>query len=104
MRGGKLLVEDSPQSLLNKFGFETLEEVALELCRNDESSERMKNYSDFKSCEDKKAYNLVTTGIQSNQGIVSTAERNHASILGALGMKWWLRRKRDWRYGNLNPI
>lgn len=36
MRKGRLLVEDSPQALLQQYGCDLLEQVVLKLCRKDE--------------------------------------------------------------------
>jgi hypothetical protein len=37
MRGGRLLVEDSPDNLLRNYGLSTLEDVFLQLCRKENS-------------------------------------------------------------------
>lgn len=120
MRGGQLLAEDCPSALLKMFGATTLEEVALHLCRlhearpsiseaTKEAFVRGKSFStgDKKEVsEDEesgvvkaKTYRRLSITLQDNVVLSPVnVETDHTSVVYALVLKAWRRRKRDWRY------
>ncbi|XP_035703691.1 ABC transporter G family member 23 isoform X2 [Folsomia candida] len=104
MRGGQLLAEDSPKSLMSKFMTDNMERVALDLCRQDEKFQRTWEHSfsgEFQEELSLTSYRKVCT---SPNGVVKSiaqpmipAKPDHVKILCALFMKWWHRQRRDLR-------
>ncbi|XP_035711650.1 uncharacterized protein LOC110854837 isoform X1 [Folsomia candida] len=114
MRGGKLLAEDAPASLLSRYNSPTLEDVSLHLARLDD--ENPQNYAPPDIVSTKwlhftlgdeesgvvkaKLYRKLSISLHDNVMVNSpvNVEPNHASIIYALALKAWRRRKRDWRF------
>ncbi|XP_021959620.2 ABC transporter G family member 23 [Folsomia candida] len=116
MRGGQLLAEDTPNALLTMYGEVSLEGVALRLCRLHESrpstNADVRNDKKPLSTDPDKIFGDEKTGVvkakfyrklsfASHDDVVHSpvnVETNHLSILCALVLKAWRRRKRDWRF------
>ncbi|OXA47292.1 ABC transporter G family member 23 [Folsomia candida] len=114
MRGGQLLAEDTPNALLTMYGEVSLEGVALRLCRLHESrpstNADVRNDKKPLSTDPDKIFGDEKTGVvkakfyrklsfASHDDVVHSpvnVETNHLSILCALVLKAWRRRKRDW--------
>lgn len=101
MRGGQLLAEASPKSLLSQFNCDSLESVALQLCREDKHilDYNENNYtSEFNEAVQIKSYRKVSISMQIHPNqITPVVETHHHKIIWALLMKFWYRHLRDWR-------
>ncbi|OXA63656.1 ABC transporter G family member 23 [Folsomia candida] len=102
MRGGRLLEEDSPKSLLCKYEVATMEGAVLHLCRKDDNNTDEDPISfAFESVKlTKYISNSMSTKVIRNDGESISLPRvksNHAKIIHALNLKWWNRCRRDWR-------
>ncbi|OXA40208.1 ABC transporter G family member 23 [Folsomia candida] len=114
MRGGQLLAEDAPSTLLTLYNCPSLEEVALQLCRLDEKDvpflstpqpDITRNSSKLpewifpdEGVVKAKSFRRLSITLQDNVVLSPmNVETNHGSIIHALVMKAWRRRKRDWR-------
>ncbi|XP_035711665.1 ABC transporter G family member 23 isoform X2 [Folsomia candida] len=113
MRGGKLLAEDAPASLLSRYDAPSLEDVSLHLARLDD--ENPQNYAlpdignrkwphsrrdDDQECGVVKAKTYRKLSISLHDHVAHSpvnVETNHASIIYALVLKAWQRRRRNWR-------
>ncbi|XP_021953441.1 ABC transporter G family member 23 [Folsomia candida] len=113
MRGGQLLAEDAPSALLTLYNCPSLEQVALQLCRMDENHApisttpqpditRNSTTPDWifqdEGVVKAKSFRRLSITLQDNVVLSPmNVETNHASIIHALVVKAWRRRKRDWR-------
>ncbi|XP_035711579.1 ABC transporter G family member 20 isoform X2 [Folsomia candida] len=113
MRGGKLLAEDAPAALLSRYDAPTLEDVSLHLARLDDENPQTyappdivnTKWLDFTLGDEEsgvvraKVYRKLSISLHDN--VVHSpvnVETDHASIIYALALKAWRRRKRDWRF------
>lgn len=116
MRCGQLLAEDTPTALLTMYGETSLEGVALHLCRQHETRPSISANPDVlnakplsidpdKIIEDEetgvvkaKLYRKLSITLHDNVVLSPVnVQTNHKSVVKALVLKAWRRRKRDWR-------
>ncbi|OXA55359.1 ABC transporter G family member 23 [Folsomia candida] len=114
MRSGQLLAEDAPSTLLTVYNCPSLEEVALQLCRLDEKDVPFLNTpqpditrNSIKLPEwilpdegvvKAKSFRRLSITLQDNVVLSPmNVETNHSSIIQALVVKAWRRRKPDWK-------
>ncbi|OXA44728.1 ABC transporter G family member 23 [Folsomia candida] len=101
LRGGHLLVEDSPTSLLSLYQSTKLADVFTQLCRIDENTSNRNNVRNLESVNNQRfSEHLAAVHLPGKSGAIGYSfkiRRNHASIFHALISKWWHRHRRDWR-------
>ncbi|XP_035707989.1 ABC transporter G family member 23-like isoform X2 [Folsomia candida] len=110
MRGGRLLEEDNPKSLLSKYKVATMLDAVLNLCRQDESNlldGKIESQNVTKSILSARLNRKASRFNDLNAMCSPRAKPNNAKIIHALSVKWWTRHRRDWRllFGELGiPI
>ncbi|XP_035707874.1 ABC transporter G family member 23-like [Folsomia candida] len=103
MRGGRLLAEDSPNSLLRTHKTPTIEKLVLKLCQHDQKvSNFTRNLPRFKYLkEDDMLEAIVLPMSQAQNMSIEAASSNltwdNVSIIWALMCKWFHRNRRDLR-------
>ncbi|OXA53873.1 ABC transporter G family member 23 [Folsomia candida] len=100
MRGGRLLEEDNPSSLLRKCKVETMQEAVLHLCRQDEVNlfaEKFESQNVTKLVSSARLSIKASRKNNIHAMCPPRAKSNHAKIIQALNLKWLTRRRRDWR-------
>ncbi|XP_021945809.2 ABC transporter G family member 23 isoform X1 [Folsomia candida] len=97
LRGGRLLVEDSPTSLLARFQSTKLPDVFTQLCRNDENMSHHYEKKFELVNNQRFSENLAPMEHLPDKMSSLNIRRNNASIFHALFSKWWHRTRRDWR-------
>ncbi|OXA61762.1 ABC transporter G family member 20 [Folsomia candida] len=97
LRGGRLIVEDSPTSLLASHQSTKLADVFTHLCRTDENMSNRYDTTFELANNQRLSENLAQTEHLPDKITPLNIRRNNASIFHALFSKWWHRNRRDWR-------
>ncbi|XP_021953528.2 ABC transporter G family member 23 [Folsomia candida] len=95
LRGGRLLVEESPTSLLSMYQSTKLVDVFTQLCKTDENIPNRydTNLQSVKS--ETLAANTAAVHVPNTPGSSLNIRRNNATIFQALISKWWHRNRRE---------
>lgn len=100
MRNGQLIAEENPNTLLASHNSTSLNDVVLELCKNNEVTRNANfNSPKYKILKEEAFFESKQFIVPSRNSSPSlNVQRNNLSIIWALIYKWIHRHRRDFRF------